>query len=218
MRKPLVIAATVIFASLVILPQAAFADDENGDDSSWESIYNQGNEDQAPNQPPFDPNHKPPFDPNHKHRKLEHQYGEVDHVGVPPIVIRPGVQPDPGTFELPITPSNVIPSPGVSTLGEVEESTSANSTTEEVQEFIATKLGVTFISTNETQTILPSNINPAKSSPIQIRELVLTTKTPADEFLDGAVVFGSGLGVLAIGLLGITGFSALKLRREAKTD
>jgi hypothetical protein len=210
MRKPLVIAATVIFASLVILPQAAFADDENGDDSSWESIYNQGNEDQTPNQPPFDP--------NHKHRKLEHQYGEVDHVGVPPIVIRPGVQPDPGTFELPITPSNVVPSPGVSTLGEVEESTSANSATEEVQEFIATKLGVTFISTNETQTILPSKINPAKSSPIQIRELVLTTKTPADEFLDGAMVFGAGLGVLAIGLLGITGFSALKLRREAKTD
>ena len=210
MRKPLVIAATVIFASLVILPQAAFADDENGDDSSWESVYNQGNEDKAPNQPPFDP--------NHKHKKLENQYGEVDQVGVPPIVIRPGVQPDPGTFELPITPSNVVPSPGVSTLGEVEESTSANSATEEAQEFIATKLGVTFISQSENQTILPSKINPAKSSPIQIRELVLTTKTPADEFLDGAVVFGVGLGALAIGLLGITGFSALKLRREAKTD
>ena len=210
MRKPLALAATVIFASLVILPQAAFADDENGDDSSWQSIYNQGNEDQAPNQPSVDP--------KHKHQKLEHQYGDVDQVGVPPIAIRPGVQPDPGTFELPITPSNVVPSPGVSTLGEVEESTSANSATEEVQEFIATKLGVTFISTNETQTILPSKINPAKSSPIQIRELVLTSKTPADEFLDGAVVFGAGLGVLAIGLLGITGFSALKLRREAKTD
>jgi hypothetical protein len=210
MRKPLALAATVIFASLVILPQAAFADDENGDDSSWQSIYNQGNEDHAPNQPPFDP--------KHKHQKLEHQYGDVDQVGVPPIAIRPGVQPDPGTFELPITPSNVVPSPGVSTLGEVEETTSANSATEEAQEFIATKLGVTFISQSEGQTVLPSKINPAKSTPIQIRELVLTTKTPADEFLDSAMVFGAGLGVLAVGLLGVTGFSALKLRREAKTD
>ena len=210
MRKPLALAATVIFASLVILPQAAFADDENGDDSSWQSIYNQGNEDQAPNQPSVDP--------KHKHQKLEHQYGDVEQVGVPLIAIRPGVQPDPGTFELPITPSNVVPSPGVSTLGEVEETTSANSATEEAQEFIATKLGVTFISQSEGQTVLPSKINPAKSTPIQIRELVLTTKTPADEFLDSAMVFGAGLGVLAVGLLGVTGFSALKLRREAKTD
>jgi hypothetical protein len=211
MRKPLYIATTIVFLSIVVFPQTALADDNSDDDSGWRHIFDSGNQHQGDLtviQPA-----KPAYDPNHRHKKLENQYGEVDHVGVPSIVIKPGVQLDPGSYQLPV---QVTPTPGVSSLGEVEDTTSSSATTEEVQEYISTSLGITFVSANEKQMLTPSKINPAKSAPIQIRDLVLTKKTPADEFLDGAFIFATGLGILALGLLGITGFSAIRLRREAK--
>ena len=211
MRKPLYIATTVIFLSILVFPQTALADDNSDDDSGWQNIFDSGH--QANDNLSVDLTPKPAFDPNHRHKKLENQYGEVDHVGVPSIVIKPGVQPNPGSYQLPIQPT---PTPGVSSLGEVEDTTSSSATTEEVQEFVSTSLGFSFVSQNEKQTLTPSKVNPAKSAPIQIRDLVLTKKTPADEFLDGALVFGVGLGALALGLLAITGFSAIRLRREAK--
>lgn len=211
MRKPLYIVSTIVFLSIVVFPQVALADDNSDDDSTWQHIFDSGHQNQGDlpvGQPP-----KPAFDPNHLHKKLENQYGEVDHIGIPSIVIKPDVQLDPNSYQLPVRKT---PIPAVSSLGEVEDTSSSTATTEEVQEFISTSLGVTFFSSNEKQTITPSKINPAKSAPIQIRDLVLTKKTPADEFLDSAFIFATGLGILALGLLGITGFSAIRLRREAK--
>lgn len=213
MRKPLYIATTILFLSILAFPPSALADDQSDDDSGWEHIFG------SVNNSPAGPRVITPlgkvYDPNHKHLRLENQYGDVDEVAVPQIVIRPGVRPDPATFVMPVVPEAVLPTSGTTSLGELEDN-SPSGTHEEVQEFVATQLGMTLVSSNEKQVLLASNLNPSKSAPIQIRDLFLTRKTPADEFLDGAIIFGGGLGVLALALLGMTGFSALKLRREAQ--
>ncbi len=209
MRKPLYIGTTVLFLAILTFPQSAFADDQSDDDSGWEHIFDPNHDSQS-NQAP-----KPEDNPDHKHKKLEDQYGDVDHVGVPRIAIRPGVNPDPGAFEMPVIPENLSPTSKVTSLGEVEDNSAAGKQ-EEVQEYVSSQLGITFITANEKQALTASNLNPSGAAPIQIRDLVLTKKTPADEFLDGAIVFGAGLGALALALLGMTGVSALKLRREAK--
>ena len=222
MRKPVILAATVVFVSLSVFPQSAFADDESDQGDSWEQIFGSDTEDQGestlimpekprnPNKPP-----KPEGDRDPKHKKLSEHYGEVDQVGVPPILIRPDVRPDPEVFQLPILTQAVVPTPEVSALGEIENSTSSSATTEEVQELVALKLGITLPGSNEEVALLPSTVAPSTGAPIQIKEVSLTTKTPADEFLDGAMLFGAGLGAVAVGLVGVTGVSSLKLRREA---
>jgi len=227
-RKPLYIATTVIFLSILAFPQTALAEDDSESDSGWEQIFDSGQEDSGdlkankPDKPAYDPSpkhkkpDKPAYDPSPKHKKLEDQYGEVDQVGVPQIVIRPGVVPDPSTYELPIVPAQPQPTPAVSSLGEVEDTSSPTSVKEEAQEFVSTQLGITLISPNEKQTLVPTKLNPAKGDPIQIKDLILTKKTPADEFLDGAIYFGEALALLALLLLGLTGLSALRLRRESK--
>ena len=212
-RKPLYIASTILFLSILAFPQAATADDQPDDDASWQQFFGSGqdsSQEVIPNRPP-----KPGDNPDQKHKELEDQYGDVDQVGVPRIAIRPGLRPNPGTFEMPIMVDSVSPTSGVTSLGEIEDNSPAG-TQEEVQEFVSTQLGITYVSSTEKQTLIASNLNPSQTAPIQIRDLVLTNKTPADEFLDGAIIFGSGLGALAMILLGMTGVSALKLRREAK--
>jgi hypothetical protein len=212
-RKPLYIASTILFLSILAFPQAATADDQSEDDSGWQQFFEPG-QDSSPeviaNRPP-----KPEDNPEHKHKKLEDQYGDVDHVGLPRIAIRPQVRPNPETFVMPIAPETVKATSGVITLGEIEDNSAAGKV-EEVQEYVATQLGITFVSSSEKQQLVASKLNPSKSAPIQIRDLVLTNKTPADEFLDGAIIFGAGLGGLAFMLLGMTGVSAIKLRREAR--
>ena len=223
MRKPVILAATVVFVSLMAFPQGAFADDESEQEDSWVLIFENNPQDQsdlAPvmPQPPRNPNKppKPQGDRDHKHKKLTDHYGEVEQVGVPPILIRPDVRPESDVFELPILTQSIVPEPEISSLGEIEDLTSNSATTEEIQELIAIKLGVTLTGSNEEIALLPSEVTPSTSVPIQIREVSLTTKTPADEFLDVAMLFGAGLGAVAVGLVGVTGVSALKLRREAK--
>ncbi len=209
MRKPVYIATTVLFLTIMAFPQIALADDQPDDDYGWEHFFDPAHGSEV-NKPL-----RPETNPDHRHRKLEDQYGEVDHVAVPRIAIRPGVRPDPGTFVMPIIPESDLLTSGMSTLGAIEDN-SLSGAQEEVQEFVASQLGVALVSSTELQILLASNLNPSNTVPIQIRDLVLTKKTPADEFLDGAMIFGAGLGLLAVTLLGITGVSALKLRREAK--
>ena len=212
-RKPLYIASTILFLSILAFPQAATADDQSDDDSGWHQFFEPGQDSSPeviPNKPP-----KPCDDADKKHKELEDQYGDVDHVGLPRIAIRPQVRPNPETFVMPTAPETVIATSSVSTLGEIEDLSAAGKV-EEVQEYVATQLGITFVSSSEKQQLVASKLNPSKSAPIQIRDLVLTNKTPADEFLDGAIIFGAGLGGLALTLLSMTGISALKLRREAR--
>ena len=212
-RKPLYIASTILFLSILAFPQAATADDQSDDDSGWQQFFEPGQDSSPeviPNKPP-----KPGDDADKKHKELEDQYGDVDHVGLPRIAIRPQVRPNPETFVMPTAPETVIATSSVSTLGEIEDLSAAGKV-EEVQEYVATQLGITFVSSSEKQQLVASKLNPSKSAPIQIRDLVLTNKTPADEFLDGAIIFGAGLGGLALTLLSMTGISALKLRREAR--
>jgi preprotein translocase subunit Sss1 len=223
MRKPVILAATVVFVSLMAFPQGAFADDESEQADSWELIFGNEYEDQEEfflimPEKPRDPNKPatPEGDHEHKHKTLNDHYGEVEQVGVPPILIRPDVRPESDVFELPILTQSIVPEPEISSLGEIEDLTSNSATTEEIQELIAIKLGVTLPGGNEEIALLPSEVTPSTSVPIQIREVSLTTKTPADEFLDVAMLFGAGLGAVAVGLVGVTGVSALKLRREAK--
>ena len=218
MRKPVILAATVVFISLLAFPQGAFADDESDEGDSWELIFGTEHDDQGDIVliRPESPEKPPKPDQDHKHKTLNDHYDEVGEVGVPLILIRPDIRPNSETYELPILPLTVIPNPEIFQLGEVEDMTSSSDEVEEIQELVATKLGITLQGQYEAIAMLPSAITPSTGAPIEIKDLVLTTKTPADEFLDVAFLFGAGLGGLAIGLVGVTGVSALKLRREAK--
>lgn len=222
MRKPLILAATVVFVSLITFPQSAFADDDSEQSDSWELIFGNEYEDEgesllAPEKPLYLNRPAEPEDVRDpKHKKLTEHYGDVDQVGVPPILIRPDIRPDPRVFQLPVLTQSVVPTPEISSLGEIEETNSNPASSEEMQELIAIKLGITLPGGSEEIALLPSAVTPSTSAPIQIREVALTTKTPADEFFDGAMLFAAGLGLVAIGLVGVTGASALKLRREAR--
>lgn len=210
MRKQLAISSTLIVLAIIALPVAAQADDHSDDSSNWQNVFNSDRPTDQSLQP--GPDNSDQYDPEPKHHELEDQYGEVGQVDLPQIAIRPGVKPDSGSFQLPIVPDSVGANPNVSQMSEVEDTTSPNAKLEESQEFIATKLGFTFVG-SESQTFVPASINPSKTKPLRIRDLVLTRSTPADEFFGAAIYLASALGAVALLLLGLTSFSAIRLRR-----
>lgn len=127
------------------------------------------------------------------HSEIEH--GHEDHSGVliPPVVIRMGQPSDPNIFVLPTDPSGQVHkwdmSPELDTALE--------------------KLGL--VSQDQK-----SNLDPYRHAPIPIQSIEQTTKTPADEFMDGARFFGLGLGVAALVLLALTSVSTIRSRRRKK--
>lgn len=127
------------------------------------------------------------------HSEIEH--GNEDHSGVliPPVVIRMGQPSDPNIFVLPTDPSGQAykwdMSPELDTALE--------------------KLGL--VSQDQK-----SNLDPYRHAPIPIQSIEQTTKTPADEFMDGARIFGLGLGLAALVLLALTSVSTIRSRRRKR--
>ena len=127
------------------------------------------------------------------HSEIEH--GHEDHSGVliPPVVIRMGQASDPNIFVLPTDPSGQVykwdKSPELDTALE--------------------KLGL--VSQDQKSTL-----DPYRHAPIPIQSIDQSTRTPADEFMDGARIFGLGLGAAALVLLALTSVSTFRSRRRKK--
>jgi hypothetical protein len=60
--------------------------------------------------------------------------------------------------------------------------------------------------------------DPYKLDPLPVKGLVLTQVTPADEFIDGAKTLVIGLGIAALGLLGLASFTAYRTRRTKSNN
>ena len=61
-------------------------------------------------------------------------------------------------------------------------------------------------------------VNPEEARAIDIKKVMVTHKSPADEFVDAAYVGLGLLGASAVGLGATAGIRAIRLRRSGKTD
>ena len=126
-----------------------------------------------------------------RHSEIEETFEDFSGIFIPPVIIRLGQATDPNIYILPILP--------------VEELNQAGLTNE--PKLNLQQIGIV----GEDQ---PTTIDPYKHAPLPVDSIVLTTKTPTDEFMDGARVFGAGLIAAALFLLTFTGLSTFRSRKR----
>jgi len=126
-----------------------------------------------------------------RHSEIEETFEDYSGIFIPPVIIRLGQATDPNIYILPILPAEELNSAGA-----VDE-----------PKLNLQQVGVV----GEDQ---PTTIDPYKHAPMPVDSIVFTYKTPADEFMDGARVFGAGLVAAALFLLALTGLSTIKGRKR----
>ena len=124
------------------------------------------------------------------HSEIEEIYENYSGVLIPPVVINVGQPTDPNIYVLPTLPEESVVEPGAT-----DSETSLE------------RLGL--VNGDQQKTL-----DPYRHSPIPIDSVKLTTATPTDEFMDGARVFGAGLALAALTLLGITSLNTVRSRRR----
>lgn len=123
---------------------------------------------------------------NKRHHEIEEHYENHEGVVIPPVMMNMGQQDNPDSYILPILPMN-----GLLPLDSQRSS------------IIGQQIGV--IGLEQVK-----GFDPYKLDPLPVKGLVLTTVTPADEFMDGAITWVIGLGITAFGLLGLASFGAYR--------
>jgi hypothetical protein len=126
-----------------------------------------------------------------RHNEIEENYENYEGVVIPPVIMNMGKQENPDSYILPILPSGA------------QQSQRSN--------FIGQQIGV--IGTEQVE-----GFDPYKLDPLSVKGLVLTTVTPADEFMDGARTLVIGLGIAAFGLLGLASFGAYRSKRAKSNN
>jgi len=191
MRRGLV--ALLVVMGLAI-PTAAFAIGIRADDQS-------SSQDD-------DGNWRPGEDPSQtRHNHLHELYDDVTGIMIPPIAIKPGQHPDPHFYPLPelqnpdalIDQQNLLPDNLVDSLTGINDSTSQFKTT-----------------TLSNAQVTKLNINPNQNKPVQVKNLLITQRTPSDEFTQNALYLGSALGLVAFGLVAFTGLQSRRYRKKSK--
>jgi len=219
MRKTVIPVVTLVLFIGVCAPTLAFADDED-DNPGWNRIF--GHDDQGARvpKPIKKPHPKPDKESKERHSDIENLFEDITGVIIPPIAIKPGNRPNPNIFELPVGPDPDAET-DLNQLGAESQyidivMDSVNGVSDEKLDYLTTELLQQ--GTTKTGLKLQNNIDPNKNQPIQIKAMVLTDKTPRDEFIHDASVFGGVLGSTALGLLALAGFNAFRLRKEPKAN
>ena len=219
MRKTVITVVTLVLFIGVCAPTLAFADDED-DNPGWNRIF--GHDDQGARvpKPIKKPHPKPDKESKERHSDIENLFEDITGVIIPPIAIKPGNRPNPNIFELPVGPDPDAET-DLNQLGAESQYIdividSVNGVSDEKLDYLTTELLQQ--GTAKTGLKLQNNIDPNKNQPIQIKAMVLTDKTPRDEFIHDASVFGGVLGSTALGLLALAGFNAFRLRKEPKAN
>lgn len=132
---------------------------------------------------------------NDRHDEIEEIYENFEGVVIPPVVMRLGEQINPDIYILPILP-----------LTQEERSTLAGSSN-----LITQNIGIPGYDQRKS-------LDPHKLSPLPVADLVLTTRTPADEFMDGARQWGIALVDAAFVLLGFAGISSYRAGKRKSTN
>jgi len=187
------------FAALLLAGSAAPAFAEDSSDDGSNTTYT------VPNHP----KKQPVDDDQAKHDRISELFDDITEVIIPPVAIKPGhrlhnqVLPLPGTASNPDANADnnngLVPDLIVDGLTGVTDPTN---------EYSVTKLG------SSPSTAKKASISPTKSKPVQIKSLVLTKRTPTDEFMAGALYLGASLLVVAIFLLTMTSIQHLRLRKK----
>jgi len=216
MRKSIITFLALVLFTGFSGSSLAFADDENKD-SSWSNPSGEDEQEVSTYGTDKSVPEKHSKESQDKHKLIEDQFEDVTGVVIPPIVIRPGTHPNPKIYELPVSPdpdSDVDLTPPGSDLQTLDAlSDTLSGVTDTKEDFMTTQL------TQKTGSLLvKTHINPNRHKPVQIKNLVMTDKTPTDEFMRDATVFGGVLGATAIGLLALAGFNSLRLRRDPKAN
>jgi hypothetical protein len=131
---------------------------------------------------------------NERHHKIEEHFENHEGVLIPPVMMNMGQQDNPDSYILPILPMNGFL---------LQDSQRSN--------FIGQQIGV--IGLEQV-----NGFDPYKLEPLPVKDLVLTKVTPADEFIDGAKSLVIGLGIAALGLLGMTSLTAYRSRRTKSSN
>jgi hypothetical protein len=206
MRKVFLVTFVALFLAGLSAP--AFAEDDN--DNGWTPYTNSNQPGPAPKLPK--PHHADDPDSDARHNHLKDQYEDVTGVIIPPVAIKPGTGHTSNVYELPQVPANTDQAEDNSNNGIPDATSDAlNGINDSKNDYSVSKLG-----SNPNQPI-QATINSKKSAPVHIKSLVLTTRTPTDEFMTGAMVLGASLAVVAFGLLAMTSIHHLKFRRKALT-
>ena len=219
MRKAVITTFTLVVFLGVASPAIAFADDED-DKPGWNTIFGEDGQGVPVPKPLKRHDPKPDKESRERHSEIENLFEDITGVVIPPIVIRPDHRPNPNIFELPVGPDPDAET-DISQLGAGSGYIdividSVNGVSDEKLDYLTTELLQQ--GTAKTGLNLQNNIDPNKNQPIQIKTMVLTDKTPSDEFIHDASVFGGVLGSTALGLLALAGFNAFRLRKEPKAN
>jgi len=206
MRKVFLVTFVALFLAGLSAP--AFAEDDN--DNGWSPYTNSNQPGPAPKLPK--PLHADDPDSDARHNHLKDRYEDVTGVIIPPVAIKPGTAHTSNVYELPQVAANTDLAEDNSNNG-IPDATSDALTgiNDSKNDYSVSKLG-----SNPNQPI-KATINSKKSAPVQIKSLVLTTRTPTDEFMAGAMVLGASLAAVAFGLLAMTSIHHLNFRRKALT-
>ena len=219
MRKTVITVVTLVLFIGVSAPTLAFADDEE-DNPGWNSVFGHDDKGARVPKPIKKPHPKPDNESRERHSEIENLFEDITGVIIPPIVIKPGNRPNPNIFELPVDP-NPDAETDVDQLGAETEYIdividTVNGVSESNPDYLTTSL--TQQGSAKVGLKVQNNIDPNKNQPIQIKTMVLTDKTPSEEFIHDAWVFGGILGSTALALLALTGFNTLRLRKDPKAN
>lgn len=159
---------------------------------------------------PEDENENPDHDrdrTDRMHRELHEQYEQVERVTIPPLGFIPEENPDPNMFILPELSENLATdfpqlNAGPTGQGQLTQTGSSN--------YLVVRPGQAAVSA--------SSESPSKYAPIQLKDLVQNTNTPADEFIRASVIVLAGLAVIAAALLGLASSSAFSLNKKPKSE
>jgi hypothetical protein len=166
------------------------------------------------------PHPKPDKESKERHSDIENLFEDITGVIIPPIVIKPGNRPNPNIFELPVGPDPDAETDPIQLSADSQYIDividSVNGVSDEKLDYLTTQ--PLQQGTAKTGLKLQNDIDPNKNQPIQIKTMVLTDKTPSDEFMHDASVFGGVLGSTALGLLALTGINTLRLRKDPKAN
>jgi len=186
MRKPAIAIAILLALMPVTSATVAFADPHN-------PASNHRDLDDDDRQKP-DPGEQ--HETDRMHRDLDERYGEIDQVSIPPIGFIPEAELDADMFILPeinqVEPTQVNPLP----------SKAADPT------YLVVPVG--------QESALKTSASPSKFAPINLKDLVFTKTTPADEFVRTSVLILAALAVLAAILLALVSKNVLSLKRNSK--
>lgn len=194
--------ASLALALLLALafPAVALAEDQGDDDNNWGPNNSQHQDDDYQGPGLFGSK-----DEDFKHRHFDDKYDDISRVAIPPLAIRPGIPQDPHSYPLPsINPDFLLDPAEAGFLDNISDSLT----------------GVTDNSFRTTQisngSMVKLQVAPSTSKPVQIKNIVITDKTPRDEFMQNAVILGVVLGAVAFGLLALTSAQSINFRRKIK--